>query len=290
MSDWLSYQSPKDGQKHFADIDYKRMHGQQGVGFYRWFLGLYVVIHQPKGADESHLALADVAGDLYMQRTNLGDLLVARFSMREKRNRLIAEHFNGTEEFTIEADIDGRRISAIEDLRQGGDLQLEMKLSALAVDTKSGEQFPANVNLRFQATQSDWSKVLQGMGYRRTLLLEIPAFDESNNPNYADAASHIATASEQNSRGHFRQAVAECRLALENIKSVIKDQGEDISDERKLTKEQRIARVNAALMKLTHLAHHADDLSKNTEWQPLDAKAIIMMTGSLLQMASKDGE
>jgi hypothetical protein len=286
MSDWIQYNHPNEGRRGFADIYYKRMSGQPAAGFYRWRIDLGIAFHEQTEGRVLPNAMSDVECDLCL---SANELLLARFSMRESRNDSIDNRYGRTKEFSIEADIDGRRILAIEELRRSGSLSLLLKLNAVAIDTKSGTNYPADANLRFNVNQSDWATVLQGMGYRKTLLLEIAEPNVETNPMLAEATKHLIHASEQLMTGKYRSTVGDCRDTLEILSNLIGEVG-DIPDEVKQwlkrddseTKAQRLARVNAMLFRLTHLARHADN---RTEWDYKDARAVLMMTGALLQLA-----
>ena len=294
MNGDINYDSPGNGTRTLARLNLSGMSGQPAVGFYRWSIQFDAALYVASEPNSPKIVFTDIKGDL---QTSQGNLLLARFFQTEPRNHDVGYFSGGHDSFTLEAELDARRMPAIEELRNGRDLHLEMKLWAVAVDTANRNRYPANGRAGLNLTQSDWQRVREQMQYHKTMLLEVPVPDETTDPLLADASKHLATASSQLARGHYRGCVAECRDALSTLVDILGEQG-DVPEEIRqwlkrddtLTKEQRTARVNAMLVKLTHLAHHTDETAKRTEWRPMDARAILMMTGSLLQLASKDGE
>lgn len=279
------------GQWSMADVDYKRMYGQPGVGFYRWTLGLS--LHQAFriGQQNQRIGLRDIRGELLMKTPDNGDLLIARFTQHDNR---IFEPYEHTRliEFQLEEEIDSRRINAIETIRRGGDLHVKLKLRAIAFDCETFNASSVEAHdLGIQITQSDWIKLLNGMDYRKSFLLEVEAPYEAKDSRLADSVEHLKEAHHQLYRGHFKQSVAECRNALEVAKPFFKDEGKVpeevkawLKTDREMTKEQRLARIGVLMRKLTSLAHHSDTTSKSADWGPEDAKAILAMTAAILQM------
>jgi len=297
MSTWFSYRPDNGPQQTIADVDHKRMFGQPGVGFYRWSLGLSLVLQNPLKETDPKIGLKDIRGELSITQAPAGEILVGRFSQPDHSLVFEPYQYRRTTDFTLEAEIDSRRIDAIETFRRGGDLSLKLKLRALAYDCSTQVPYPAEAELHFGANQSDWIKVLQGMGYRKTMLLEVEAVDEASDPGMARAVNHLIAAHAQLLRGYFEQSVAECRKSLEAAKPYFKDMGTIppsveawLKGANETTKEQRLARIGLLLRKLTALAHHSDDTTAITNWQPEDARAILAMTTAILQMASTPRE
>ena len=290
MSTSLNYQT-SNGNWSIADIDYKRMIGQPGVGFYRLIIGLSLHQSFQIGEEKRRIGLRDIRGELFIVTQGRGDLLMAKFVQPDQRVFEPYEYMRSTE-FTLETEIDGWRINALETLRQGGDIQAKLKLRGIGYDCSTLVPTPCEAHdMGFQITQSDWIKVLKGMNYRKIFLLEVEEPDSAGNPNLAEAVKHLFEAQGHISRGHFRSAVAECRNAIDIAKPFFAEE-EEIPEEVKtwlktdhrMTKEQRLARIGILIGKLTSLAHHSDATSRSTEWQPEDARAILAMTTAILQM------
>jgi len=280
-------------QYSVADVEYRGMQGLPGVGFNRLLLRIKILMKSlPAQPDESAALLRDLDGELFLHKTDpKSDILICRLHRTDSKDHLKPSQHRNHFDTVFEGELDRQRIHALEDFRCGGDLNFHLKLNADVVSMFKTHSQRGTTDLGFVANQSDWNKVLEGMSFRRTLLLEIPAPDEIDNPILADASKHLVKANEHLSRGEYRIAVAECRNVLESLKPIL-DKFKEIDDDgnqqvkgsKTLSKEQRIARVCGALKNLTHLAHHADKTSEFTEWKPVDAKSILTMTASLVRM------
>jgi len=286
-----------NGSQHIiADVEYRGMQGLPGVGFNRLLLRIKILMKSlPAQPDESAALLRDLDGELFLHKTDpKSDILICRLHRTDSKDHLKPSQHRNHFDTVFEGELDRQRIHALEDYRCGGDLNFYLKLNAEVVNIQKTHSQRDTADLGFGANQSDWNKVLEGMKFRRTLLLEIPAPDEIDNPILADASKHLVKANEYLSKGDYRIAVAECRSVLESLKPIL-DKFKEIDDDEKqqlkenktLSKEQRIVRVCRELKNLTHLAHHADEISKLTEWKPVDAKSILSMTASLVRMVGE---
>jgi hypothetical protein len=148
--------------------------------------------------------------------------------------------------------------------------------------------------LCYPANQSTWSKILEQIGYRKTLLLEIPLLPEEINPAFGNAIQHLQNAQTQMLQGHWRNTVSECRDVLESISVALADKNEQtpevlkswFSDTQNMNKDQRIRLMRRAFTVLTNASKHADNNAASIEWSPTDAKMALSMAASLLQMSS----
>jgi len=275
-------------------VDFQRIHGQPGVGFYRLNISVKFLMQFATSPDKGQNILKDITGQLVIPGHQNVEVPVCRM-LKISGDEIIKPDENRQYfDINFEAELDRQRLYALEEIRQNGDFWLLFRIEANAHSVNDVNKWhKAKADIRFQATQSDWNKVLEGMKFRKTILLEIPSPDEVDHPDYSDAVNFLTSAYNHLSNGNYRNVVADCRLVLESISPSF-DQGGEISDDLKqllktdtsLTKDQRLARVNALLIKLTHLAHHTDDASKRTEWKPIDAQSILAMTTSLVRLAS----
>ncbi len=288
------YYNSQQGQFSVAEVDYKRISGQPGVGFYRCLIGLSLHQTQRVDANVDQVGLRDIRGELFAVIPKGGEILIAKFNQSDQRFFEPRDYPRGTE-FSLEAELDRYRIHAIEALRQGADLNVKLRLRAIAFECSTQVVTPIDGrDLVFQVTQSDWIKVLKGMKFKKTILLEIEEPNLQENPELSVAIEHLTTAHGHLLHGHFKSVVAECRNAIEVAKPFFSNENpvpepvrEWLKTDYKMTKEQRLMRIGVLLNKLTSLAHHSDETSRVTDWGQEDAQAVLAMTTALLQMTVK---
>ena len=266
MNGDINYKAPGKGDQRLTRLNYTGMYGYPAAGFYRWQIKFDASLYVSVESGAQKVALTDVKGDLFLANS---DLLVARFFQTEPRSTLIGEFSDNHDAFTLEAEMDVRRLLKMGELRGGKDLLLQMKLWATAVNMSNRDRYPAKGEATITVNQSDWTTLETQMQFRRTLLVEVPVMEESKYPELAKAAGHLAHAAEQMARGYYPNAVAECRKVLELVKAKLPKAKDVLAlDEKTRTKEQRFVLVNKMLFKLANLAPHADELASQTQWSP----------------------
>lgn len=175
-------------------------------------------------------------------------------------------------------------IEAVERLRGGESIQFRLKIQAHL--TRGAETLAANDEIQFCVVQSDWIAVLEQMGYRKTLLLElpIPQGDEGSVPQ-----RHLDTARSHMLRGHYEDAVASCRKALEGW-TTQRAEGEAVrkaretkrTASRSLTLFDRELLLRDAATNFADLAHHADEVASAESYSRDDAAMMMAITAAIL--------
>lgn len=189
----------------------------------------------------------------------------------------------------LEIDLDSNRIEAIEQIRLGGDLTFSIDLYATAIQNENSVQLHRQV-YELVVNQSDWIKILENIGYRKTVFLEIPVPLGNTYPSFNDATKHLENAQKQMLHGHYREAVAACRDALESLNRLLNVSDENIPSERKeRNKMERISAIRREIYNFTSAAKHSDKTTSEFEWYLADAKASISMIAILLQWESEEG-
>jgi len=274
----------------FAKLDLKAMYGLPGLGFYRLIVQVDITTHGKEPGQE--VTVTNIGGELYVTGKGKTEHFLG-YVRRQGVDYPIAT-IKGTadRQLQLEVDLNPRQVQAIEDIRLGGDLRF--KLSLYGIASRGGQGGPSNVSATFhyRANQSTWLEVLEQMQYRRTMLLEIPILDDHISPHFPEATKHLQTAQKHLLTGHFRDSVGSCRDVLESLEKALGDKQEIDSSgfgkQREKTKEERLRLVRKALKVFTHPARHADDVAAQMEWGPIDARVVIIMTASVLQMAIEE--
>lgn len=276
----------------FAELELKSIHGSPGLGFYRFFIRVGYTMHNKLSGQE--VTVTNIGGALEVRGKDTAGRFLGNVRRESPESPLMTyEHTNkGNLQFEIEMDV--RRIEAIEHIRLGGDLNFTLKIYGVARSASDGRSRTVTAFLQYRANQSTWIEVLDQMEYRRTMLLEIPILDEKVSPRFPEAAEHLHMAQTHLLRGHFRDSVGACRDVMESLSKALSDdkyQPEDVVKSwfkatRSMCKEERLRLIRRAVTVLTHPARHADEVSASIEWGPIDARAVIVMTATLLQLAA----
>jgi len=197
--------------------------------------------------------------------------------------------YNHEQWITFDSELDAARIQAIEAARMGRDLRLQLHINGMAITP--GLRAPERIRAKIQheATQSDWVRVLDGMGYRKTLLLEVPMPPADAPEQLRQVVEHLWHAQDSMMHGRYRESVGACRDVLESMDVALVDANTTApGDQRTWDKATRVRQVRRALKVLTHPARHADEVSTQHEWGPEDAASIVTATAALLRLATQD--
>lgn len=140
-------------------------------------------------------------------------------------------------------------------------------------------------------TLSDWTKVVEGAGLRKVLLIELDAPDVTRAPHLDAAIRYFRDAQRSSGEGRYRDAVESLRQALNAIvgkPGMADDTSESLQASMTGPKEQhrypeRIERVRRTLKYLCDLGAHPE----TAEPTKSDAVAALHMTAALLQWYSR---
>lgn len=168
------------------------------------------------------------------------------------------------------------QIESIEVCRNGGDIQLGLKLSGeYILDDEDPGTFTSDGDIRI--SQQDWVDVLSHMGYKNSLFFEIGI------PNGDDGASireSVRSAQSFLLRGDYKSCVGTCREVIELYFSDVRwdslKKGMPPSPKDRNV-AQRILAVWDAIREVTHLPHHVglDEYSREQAVQILGLTVIM---------------
>lgn len=277
----------------FAKLNLKTLRGEPGLGFYRLIAQVEVTTHGKPAGEE--VSVINIRGEMQVRGKDQRDRYLGNLRRLGTDSSIMTYQHIGDNNFQLEIEMDARRVEAIEEIRLGEDLLFTLTLYGLAYSEREKRSQPVNVTLQYRANQSAWIEILQQMGYRRTMLLEIPLLGDEVSPRFPEAAEHLKTAQTRLLCGHFRDAVGACRDVMESLSVVLSDENTQppeiikswFENTRSMGKEERLRIVRRALKLLTHPARHADEVSASIEWRPMDARTVISLTAALLQITTK---
>lgn len=212
--------------------------------------------------------------------------------------------------FTFEAYLGSREIEAIETIRNGGELTLTVSWWGNAwvpASTHPANPVPGSIQainpdrVTRAIPQSHWTKVLEGMGYARRMLVEVPVPESAGDPSMVKAVAFLAKAQDKTARGEYREAVAHCRESLEELAAACGDaanpklqvlSGDLFKNTIALAKEERIACIRHAARVFCHPAHHAGSAPvagiPAHEYTRADAQAIVTIVSVLIAQCGKE--
>lgn len=279
----------------FAQLEWKGVQGMRGLGFYGLLLEVGVTL-SPRPENQSIL-LSVSGGALSARRTDRTEWTIGAVRVHGAPRPLETPTGNNasTTGVYLELELDASRLAAIEDFRAGQDLGLSLRLWGEAARVGDPKSETVQAELSFLANQSTWIAVLDRMGYRKTMLIEVPLVSGEVSAHFPEAYGHLAQAHKQLLLGHFRDAVGGCRDVLDAL-SLAADEERDqlptaiaawFRDTKELSKEQRMRLIRRALKVLTHAARHADEITQQMEWGPEDARAALAISAAILRLASE---
>lgn len=272
--------------KQFGTCRIGEVHGQAGIKS-RLLIDVNVLLWNVD-ADEQAARLLSFEADVSIRGADNREVLVGRavtadqnFSLRQYKTR--AEN-----RLRLALDLTRSELDAWERARQGKPFTLGLAYHGLAFSPSVGVDNLMGSDNR-SITQSEWVTALDELGYRKTVLVEVPVPDEREHPALATAARELAHATSALLTGPSRTVVASCRQALEALAHAI---GEDpttynivdlVRNNPRLDKPERFAVLRKALTIVCHPAHHADPAAAAIDWEYEDAVVLVAETAAVLR-------
>lgn len=279
------------GGTTFARGSVSGVKGAPALGFFRLTVNVELVI-QPAGAATAQADAPQITA--FAAEIGAGGKLLGRF--RPAMQVLPLMQYAGsanTQSVPLECDLDRARIEAVEGLRAGGHLDLQLYMTA-----RFGNGQATSLQDTYHVNQGVWVAALDEMGYQRSLLIEVPVPDASRHPELAAAVDSLAQAQAHMLNGQDRDAVGACRDVLEELSRALGDDDDDIDPEvkrvlfngtRRMTKAERMRVVRRALKIVTHPARHRDNVAVGIDWSRIDSAAVIQMTAALINEMDAPG-
>ncbi len=194
----------------------------------------------------------------------------------------------------LRLELDSRQLDEIEELRAGGGVAFLISLDGLV--HVSGSTVRLNTNpghIQYEASQSEWIKLLAQVEYGRylTIEVELPRPRELHG-ELATAAESLVEAVEALGRGADEEAVADCREAFQALIRAAGGKPNAGLGDHGLTKDERFTYVDLALLNVANLAHHPNDKAATSggdpiRWDRPDAQAVIATLASLIRRAQR---
>lgn len=276
------FQITSNTGRNWASGNVKQVSGQRALGFYRLLImvSLSVDTHDAVLGERLTSFPADIA---------VGGLPLGRAEPRPHQLPILPAPHVQERQVQYEMDLDRARLEAIENVRAGQDLTINMTMFPTLMDSNNQPR-QTTASTGYVAHQSVWLGVLDQMGYSKAMLIEVPIADAQQSPELAAAGRYLGQAQQALARGDYREAVGLCRDVLEEMKRALKDDDSmDVTGLRDFNKARRLQLLRGAARAFTHPARHSDDVTAQFEWNRLDAASTISLVAALLNELAAPG-
>ena len=189
------------------------------------------------------------------------------------------------EQFTLRLPLQPHQVDLMENVRDGGDLNLSVKFLARGSDSRSSWfdwEEAGDMALQIPVPESAWVKQMNASGADRILLFEVRV-PSSDGALPHPAARHLLKAQQHLVGGNWRECVSECRQFAEQLGGGRLTPATDrlASGRRSMSKDEREAVLLAALLHYGHLAAHSESQHGELDFDRADAKLALSLAASL---------
>jgi len=269
-----------------CELQIQNFVGLKAVGHFRLQCTVECRAH---GFKEHPPILADPTGDLYVKLSTGVFSHLAK--LMPEKNYYIKTHETAYDhQLIFIADLDRAQMDSLEELRNGGKIDIELRFHMRA--HRQGEVHDLFENLTQHFNQGTWVEILAQMGYKYLKLLELPDWTQANSPTKAETVAFLSTAHRHFLNGDWRESVGACRDALESLAQVTADKGKLppeaeglFHNTREKSLESRYAILRHALKIVCHPAKHGDENAVDIKWQRRDAESVLGICLSLVSLA-----
>jgi hypothetical protein len=278
--------------QQFAELSVASLAGQPALGFSRLILSVAFRL-EPTPQQRSGVTIVEVGGELWAIGAARTTQYVGRLQPMNPPIRIDQRDYGQTQQEQLEIELNPQRLSAIEALRLGKNLDFDARLRMRVLapsEQVPGRELTLTERVEYHVPQSAWLEILEQVGYRRTLLIEVPLPDAQVNPQLAAAVANLAKAQQALLRGEYREAVGCSRDVLESLSAALGDRDDQdtevqqlFANSRQMDKAARLRVLRRALKLITHPARHADQGAASIDWTRDDAIAMVTMLAALLQ-------
>ena len=251
----------------------------------------FEIIYTYSGTDNQPVALSDFVINLRIKSENniylIGNILVG--------NPYLKLYPSNTSILETYLDLDFYRLSQIERLREGKDVQLQV-IGTFYVETgQTGNKQQNQFYFDLRIPKSDWvEKILSEVGFKNVSLLEIPKF---HSEEFKGVIKWVDSAWKLYMMGEYDKVLGDCRKALEGLSTLIKNKGfektvvekeekRNIPDWDKYLDNKDLGDIIGSIyQKMIGFTVHGAHFGKGINRE--DADLALMITHSLINFAIK---
>lgn len=262
--------------KHIAEIDLNKLTGAPAVAGY--LLRIHSKYTVSPRTDGEPLLAWNIYANIKMENRFIGRAYPERPMTFQPRSG-----FSDSATFCFEFMVTDQTINALEQSRQGGPIVFQVEGRSETRDSHN-EHWAAQDTDLLIVSQSDWISALQQMQYGKHMLFEVP-LDLNPESEQANAIQAVENAKKHLYNGHYDDAVASCRKAMEYVLK-----GRELNRTRKaahetpttMSKEDRLTSFYDAIQRIAHIAAHLEEGSKAVPFSRKEAIMILGATASAL--------
>lgn len=266
----MRLQIPMNSGNSLVEFTSLQMAGRKGFGAYT----LAIVLRGYSSAIGKMISITNINISI-LDQNNSGSLLLGCLSSNQVA---YFGQYAREEQLTFEFQLSASHLEALEEYRHDCDLNLSLWLRATVVDgtSISGACHNSSVSI----TRERWLDALFSMGYKKTLLFEVPVpIQEGLISNLIDKAQY------QIAIGHYKDAVMQCRRIIEAVENIRSDNTESkmankklvAGDREAMTVRERMLSMREQVKNVCQLSAHGDE-----EFTRSQAKSILGLTLTLL--------
>jgi len=190
------------------------------------------------------------------------------------------------ESFELRLALSPLQLNALEEARNGGDLDFELSFMFEA-GNEPGSRNDANQpnKLHARISRSDWIERLNSSGATNILLLEVPLPIKVGAGETDDMGRSMRRAREHFMSARYDDCVGECRKVLEDLPNVSrKDVVELLKTDRSgMSKEELDQSILFTMRNYCNPPHHSGARGGSLDYLRADAKLILLMTASYIE-------
>lgn len=181
------------------------------------------VVRLPQHPETPEISLSSILAEIFVNAEKESGTRYIGTAFAMQSYTLIGEQI-----ITLYLDLDYYKIQQIEKIRKGEDFKLELKMRGFAtgirpnVKTVTADFSP--MVMEYELPKSKWiEKFLKRFDFKHVRLFEFPEILPPT--SLSEAIKHLDDGWIQFSSGHYNKVLGDCRLALEEVSTIVKKAG-----------------------------------------------------------------
>ncbi len=188
----------------------------------------------------------------------------------------------------FDLNLSAQQLFAIEEFREGNGLAFKINLTG-KTKGKSGTCVAQDV-IDYNATLSDWSKILEQLGYADILVVGIQLPRIADSSQLRPAIEWIRQAHGCLLNGQYSDVVGKCRMALDSLQTILDDRSDTNlavekfynKQKRMMSKTERELLISEVVRHYTHPAHHVEGNGQSEWYSRSDATFILALAAATI--------
>lgn len=274
--------------RNIADASAQGIHLKKVVGAYEVSASLNLQMQSSDEDEIYYLRIETVR--LFVKGTSGGEQFIGTLCPYELR-MLRTHDFSNRECVDLSLTLHPGQLSAIEDLRDGGDLVFILKIRGQAY-LNSDEQ-RAYDDFSVHMPRSDWIQQLKNISFMDVLLIEVP-FPATDLPERLQTVQHALEEAQRHFiSAEYSSCVASCRTAIQELGHhvfgkkdwSVKTLKQLDENAPAMAKEDREKALFAVIRHYAHQAHHGEGEGGVRHYTRSEAQMILRMAAAAISGA-----